>query len=421
MQAGRDGFLGRAAGDPALWADFWTLCDCGGRLAGTASEARAMDWAAARLAAIPGGALRRDPTPYAGWRCNEARLENAATGRALACAPLVGTAFVDGLELEVLDLGRGAPEDVARAGAAVAGKAVMVRHEFPFASWTIHRRKKLQAAEAAGAAAFLIVQPEPGVGPVSGSSGRAGGKGIPSLGLSAEAGACLRDGSRVRITIAGEDFPRAMANALLLELPGRGPGRVVLSAHVDGHPLGESALDNATGVVAALALARAVAPVVAGLPRGLTVALFSAEEWALAGSKAWLTGLAEAERRAMAFNLNLDSLCGSPRVTALTSDFPALGPFLRDAARGAGFDLGVHLPLMTNSDHANFATHGIPATRLVAGFDEPMSGLRFLLTGADTRVLVAPGELKAATLLAATLLWEALTAEEEVMAGLATR
>lgn len=421
MQADREGFLGRVAGDAALWADFTALCDCGGRLAGTASEARALDWAAARLAAVPGGALRRDPTPYAGWRCAEARLEDATTGRALGCAPLVGTAFADGLVAEVLDLGRGGPDDVARAGAAVAGKAVLARHEYPFAAWTIHRRRKLSAAEAAGAAAFLIVQPEPGVGPVSGSSGRAGGKGIPGLGISAEAAACLADGARVRITVAGQDIPGATTDALLLDLPGRGPGRVVLSAHLDGHPMAESALDNATGVAAALSLARAVAPVVSQLPRGLTVALFSAEEWALAGSKAWLAGLPEATRGDMAFNLNLDSLCGSPRITALTSEFPALGPFLRGAATRAGFGLGTHLPLMTNSDHANFAAQGIPAARLVAGFDEPGSALRYLLTGADSRALVASGELKAATLLAATLLWEALTVPEERMAALATR
>ncbi len=416
--------LGRIAADPALWADFLGLCDQGGRLAGTASEAAALDWAATRLAALPGGGtLRRDATPYAGWQCDQARLELGATGRASAATPLLGSAFTParGLDAAVLDLGRGAPEDFARAGAAVAGRAVLVRHEFPFASWTIHRRRKLAAAQEAGAAAFLIVQPEPGIGPVSGSSGRAGGAGIPALGISAEAASLLSDGTPVRITITGADRPEAMTEALILDLPGRGPGRVVLSAHIDGHPLGESALDNATGVAAALALARAVAPEVAMLPRGLTIAFFSAEEWALAGSKSWLAGLDAATRRAMAFNLNLDSLCGSPRVTALTSDFPDLGPFLRGAARRAGFDLGLHLPLMSNSDHANFAAVGVPAARLVAGFDEPGSALRFLLTGADARALVAPGEMKSATLLAATLLWEALCAEEELVAGLGVR
>ena len=164
---------------------------------------------------------------------------------------------------------------------------MLAAHEYPFAAWTIHRRLKLAAAAEAGAAAFLIVQPEPGVGPVSGSSGRDGGPGIPALGISAEAGALLRAGRRIRITLSGEDHP-AIAPTLVLDLPGRGPEGMVLSAHLDGHPLGESAIDNATGLAAALGLARAAAPLVARLARGLTVCIFGAEEWALSGSQAWL-------------------------------------------------------------------------------------------------------------------------------------
>ncbi len=204
----------------------------------------------------------------------------------------------------------------------------------------------------------------------------------------------------------------------MLDLPGAGPGRVVLSAHIDGHALAESALDNGTGVVAALALARAAAPHVARLPRGLTLCLFSAEEWALTGSRRWLAGLDPAAREAMAFNLNLDSIAGSPRLTALTSGFPALGGFARAACADLGLDVGVHLPLMQNSDHANFAAHGIPAMRLIAGFDEPHSALRLLLSPADTRLLVAPSELKGAALTAGAILWRALIAPDTELASL---
>ena len=42
-----------AAADPQMWSDFHALCDLGGRLAGTWSEAAAQSWAQARLAAIP--------------------------------------------------------------------------------------------------------------------------------------------------------------------------------------------------------------------------------------------------------------------------------------------------------------------------------------------------------------------------------
>lgn len=118
----------------------------------------------------------------------------------------------------------------------------------------------------------------------------------------------------------------------------------------------------------------------------------------------------------MALNINLDSLAGSPRLTPLTSGFDALAPFVDRAA--AGRHVGLHLPLMSNSDHANFAAQGIPAMRLIAGFDEPQSALRLLLTPADKRGLVDEEVLRAATQTAGVILWEALSAPVERLAAL---
>ena len=408
-------FLGVLAADRAVWPDFLALCGFGGRLAGSPGEAAARDWAAARLAAIPGGTLRRDPVRYAGWTCSGSGVTDLATGHGLAATPLLAAAPTPpgGLELDVVDCARGGPEQIALAGDAVRGRAVMVRHEYPFASGTIHRRVKLAAAIEAGAAAFLIVQPEPGVGPVSGSAGLAPRRMIPAFGLSAEAGATLaRPGSRVRLHLDAADIPDALTETIVLDIPGRGPNRVVLSAHIDGHAPGESALDNATGVAAALALARAVAPFVVAMPRGLSVCLFSAEEWALSGSREWLAAMRVEERARIVANLNLDSIAGAASLTALTSGFPALGPFVQDAAAAAGLGVAAHQPLMNNSDHANFAAHGIPALRLLAGFDEPASHLRHLLTRADTPLLTNVRELKASALTAGAMLWRMLAAEE---------
>ncbi len=389
--------LERVAADPLLWSDFNALCDSGGRLAGSDSAASAFTFAAVRMAAI--GQVRNEPTAYAGWTCHEARLTHEPSGAVLDCAPLLGTMPCRDLVLEVKDLGRGAPGQ-----AGLDGLAVMARHEYPFATHTLHRRVKLAAAEAAGAAAFLIVQPEAGVGPVCGSSGRAGGPGIPALGISAEAAAVLGQGGRARITIEAEDHPAETPN-LIMELPGRGPGLVVLSAHLDGHALGESALDNATGVAAALCLARALAPEVERLEHGVLLCLFGAEEWALAGSKSWIAGLAPERRARLRMNLNVDSIAGHPKLTALTSGFAELPALLRGAVPG----LGVHAALMRNSDHANFADAGVPAARIIAGFDEPDSNLRYLLTAADRRRLTSDAELRAATSAVARMLWAALT------------
>ena len=51
-------------------------------------------------------------------------------------------------------------------------------------------------------------------------------------------------------------------------------------------------------------------------------------------------------------------------------------PFLLGVAEANGLTLRTVRPLMTNSDHANFAQAGIPALRLVAGFDDPAAHLR---------------------------------------------
>jgi hypothetical protein len=414
-------FMGSLAADRSLWPDFIALCDFGGRLTGSSGEIAARDWAAQRLGATPGGTLRRDPVRYAGWTCHTARLTELATGRELDVTPLLAAAPTppEGLTLEVVDCARGGPDQIALAGDAVRGRAVLVRHEYPFASWTIHRRIKLTAAIEAGAAAFLIAQPEPGIGPVSGSAGMTPGRMIPGLGISAEAAACIaQPGSRIKLVLDASNEPEALTETLVLDMPGNGPERVVLTAHIDGHSLGESALDNATGTAVALALARAVAPFIAKMARGLTVCLFSAEEWALTGSRAWLEALPAEVRARMVLNLNLDSIAGAPSLTALTSGFPALGGFVQDAAEAGGFSLAVHEPLMSNSDHANFAAHGIPALRLLAGFDQPDSNLRHLLTRADTRLLTNVRELKAGALTAGAVLWRALQADSAAMGGL---
>jgi Zn-dependent M28 family amino/carboxypeptidase len=186
-------------------------------------------------------------------------------------------------------------------------------------------------------------------------------------------------------------------------MPGQSDEWVVLSAHVDGHGINESAMDNASGVAAALSAARALAPEVHRWRRGVRLAFFSIEEWALTGSARYVEGLSAAERAAIILNVNLDSIAGSSRLAALTSGFAQVEPFLMSVAEGEGVDLRCVRPFLPNSDHANFALAGIPAFRLVAGYDDPAAHLRFVLTPGDTRDKVAAAELTAAAQLAAAI------------------
>ena len=409
--------------DPLMWADFQALCDLGGRVAGSASEAAALAFVRGRLAAVPGAKVRDDPVDYPGWRYRTAQLTGATTGVSFQCTPLLGTASAVGAVAEVLDLGLGRVEDFERHANRIRGRIVMVRHEYPFASGHVHRRVKLSLAQQMGAVGFLIAHPEGGVGAVSGSSGRNGGAGIPALGIGVEAAEAFRglpDGRLpvARMVIDGDDHP-ARTRILLADLPGRGPDWVVVSAHIDGHPHGESAMDNATGVAVALGLARLLAPHVSECPRGLRICLFSAEEWGLIGSRIWLEQMDEAARQSMLINLNLDSVGGAFGLTALTSGFERLDAWVKATTARADLPIATHLPLMANSDHANFAAHGIPAVRLIAGFDAPDSNLRLVLTAADTRDKVHPEELDQALRLTTTLTWQALTAADATLSSLA--
>ncbi len=117
----------------------------------------------------------------------------------------------------------------------------------------------------------------------------------------------------------------------------------------------------------------------------------------------------------MVININLDSVGGAYGLTALTSGFERLDAWVQATAARADLPIATHLPLMANSDHANFAAHGIPAVRLIAGFNAPESNLRFVLTAADTRDKVRAGELDAALRVATTLTWQALTAADTTL------
>ncbi len=395
-------------------ADFAALTGCGGRLVGSDSERAARALLETRLAAIPGVEPGGHEFTYRRWACASCTLERTAPGPAepFACHPLIwsGETPSDGIEAAVIDLGRGAPDDFRAAGGRVRGRFALVRHEYPFARTTIHRRIKYALALEHGAAGFIIANPMREAGLVTGSCGRDEPDNIPGIGVGFDtAEALAQDGARVRLRLANTRCD-AVAKNLIAEVPGQGPGWVVVSAHYDGHDLADSALDNATGVVAALEILRRFARHVRTLPRGLRVMLFTAEESALLGSRIYADALDEDARRAITAVINLDTLAGSEHFTCLTSGFADLDDFVA----GTSLGLATHRPLMRNSDHFNFVRRGIPALRLIAGFDDPDAGARHLLTSADSAGRVRESELRLGAVVAAELAWAALKAEAPV-------
>ncbi|MDF2234188.1 M28 family peptidase [Albimonas sp. CAU 1670] len=403
---------------------FAAICDTGGRLCGTPSERAATALLKALGREATGVEARAEAFDYAGWRPLACAL-TGPDGAALPAHPLVRSAPGE-VEAEVIDLGRGEPESFAAHADEIAGRIVLVRHELMFNPGTIHRRIKYRAAVEAGAVGFLIAGPAEG-GCVAGSSGRGGDEpGIPAFGISPEAARALARRAagrpRARMSLSVEEAP-ASAENLFFDLPGRTDERVVLTAHIDGHDLGESAIDNASGLAAALEAARRLCAdrPAGGWRRGLTLAFFNAEEWALTGSALHLAALSEAERARIAVAINLDSPVGGAGpdggLAALTCGAAGIEPMLLAAAEAEGIALRLHRPFQANSDHANFAKAGIPAFRLVAGFGQHAAPARLVLTPLDRRDLVEPAELRRAADLAERIARHALDAPAEEAAA----
>ncbi|HKM62949.1 MAG TPA: M28 family peptidase [Acidisphaera sp.] len=410
--------MGRIWASRRIAEDHAALCACGGRFAGTDSEAAAREFLAGRLAEAAGADVVRERVAYHGWTRGPAEVV-LPDGRRLPALGLVRTVATPagGLTAPLVDVGRGTPEQIAQAGEAVHDAIVLVRHEYMLGVDHVHRRRKYDAARAAGAAGFVISFHEPGGLAVTGSSGDGGAGHIPAVGIGFESGAALAECAGGAVTLhASGSFADAWAENLFATLPGSG-AFVVLSAHYDGHDPACSAIDNASGVAVAIAVAEAVRDFVADLDRRLQVALFTVEEWALIGSAVHLETMDAGVRDGIAFNVNLDSVAGDGALAAITGGFPGVAGFVRRALAPAGLSVGLHEGFMANSDHANFVRWGIPALRLCAGMERPRSNLRFLLTAADTPDKVNPHELKTAACVAAGLVLGALSGDLPARVG----
>lgn len=389
---------------------FHDLVNAGGRLVGSESERHAAAALRSRLAEIPQARLYEHRFEYEAWTSRACALQVFTEGQpTLRSHPLYWSAETpsDGLEGQILDVGRGTESDFKALAQGMPGKIVLVRHEYPFSSDTIHRRLKYNWAKEQGAAGFLIANNVEGDLLVSGSCGQDAPDNIPAMGVSLETGRQLAAGAGARVRMHHASARRkATASNLIAEIAGEGPEWVVVCAHYDGHDLAESALDNATGVASAIAIMRAFAPAIPKLARGMRVILFTAEETGLLGSRLYVNSLSERQLGSISVVVNLDTLVGSPQLACLTSGFPDLERFVSALAPDAKFKC--IRPLLRNSDHFNFARLGVPAMRLVAGFDEPESDVRYLLTEGDRRDRVPASALKAGAGAAARLIWNAL-------------
>ena len=390
-----------------LRKDFEAICDFGGRVCGSDAEKQAVEFLRQELSGIPGGKLFSMKMDYDCWR-GDSSIELADSTviptNALLFSPLTPK---DGLLAEVRDIGYGTEEDFRAAGSELGGRIVLVRHSYMFSPTHVHRMRKYAWARECGAIGFIIANPWGDSGQVAGGLGVGvfEGQPIPGVGVDAKAAIALSkaadNNEPIRLYVKGQIFSQT-AETLFLDLPGSNENFVAVSAHVDGHALAESAIDNASGLTVALEMARLFASL-EERKLGIRFCFFNLEEWGLLASEEYIAALSEEEKRKILININLDAVAGDTDITAMISEHPGLRKLVSAAADIVGITVRTYDSITPNSDHYHFAKAGIPALRLIAGFDKPKSNLRHVLTEHDKRDLVSDDELINACKLTAAL------------------
>jgi Zn-dependent M28 family amino/carboxypeptidase len=248
------------------------------------------------------------------------------------------------------------------------------------------RRTAIQAAQAAGAKAFVA-------GYTSATAGMAlratlltpDGLEIPAVGASKPVGDALAAvasrGGTARV-LSTADTRMIDTHSVIGQLDGTDPGKVVMAgAHLDSVLDGPGINDNGSGVAALLEIARALGN---DRPKAtIRLGFWAGEELGLLGSTHYVGALSDAERAALIAYVNADMVASPNGFTAIDDDSgdkgdgAALADLLQAEVERAGGS-----PVAAaggGSDHVPFEQAGIT----VGGLD---SGATEILTPEQARV-----------------------------------
>jgi carboxypeptidase Q len=185
---------------------------------------------------------------------------------------------------------------------------------------------------------------------------------------------------KIELNIQSTFYPEA-ADALngintIAEIPGsdRADEVVILGAHFDSHPYSTGATDNATGSSAMMEAVRVIKSLGLKPRRTIRVALWSAEEQGLLGSRAYVAahfgGTGETpvkpEHAKVAAYFNLDNGTGRIRGIWGQGNLGAMLLFRQwmESVRDLGVDL-VGPRIVGSTDHASFENAGLPGFQFV--------------------------------------------------------
>lgn len=329
--------------------------EVGPRPAGTPQEARARDWAVARLKALGFANVRAEPYTMPVWvrGREEARiLSPFPQNLVLAALGNSGSTGEKGLEGEIVYFPSIADLEAAPE-AAVKGKIAFVDHGMKatqdgssYGYFGAARRLGPSIASKKGAIAILIRSigtDHHRVAHTGVQMWAEGAKPIPAAALSVpdaeQLARVVKRGQPVRValTLTSKMLKDQPSGNVIAEIPGSDPaaGVVAAACHLDSWDQGTGAIDDATGCGIAAASALQVAK--AGQPRRtIRVLMAGAEEVGGDGARAYFAAHG-AERHALA----LESDFGADRIWRVDFKLPAGHEALAARIKQALAPLGV--------------------------------------------------------------------------------
>jgi Zn-dependent M28 family amino/carboxypeptidase len=348
------------------------LCDdVDNRFAGSAGERKAGDLLLARMEQAGLANVHAEPFRLLSWKRGRKPVLKVL-GPRLLTVPAIALPFSpptreDGLELEMINLGEGMPEDFRSKRRKIKGRAVMVSSaSAPGYYRGVHRAEKYARAVDAGAKAFIFMNHGDGMLEATGSI-RFGWRGeIPGLGVARETGFQMlrfaRDGGPLRIQLATHDqFVRTESRNIVGELVGRKAPKevVIVCGHYDGHDISQAAEDNGSGTATIVEAARLLAPHAHLLDRTVRFICFGSEEIGLIGSARYVKKHAS-ELPRIRLVVNVDCI-GNSRGKGFNfhgwdEAKPLVAKMSGEMSEGIGFASRPN----AYSDHFNFLAHGVP-------------------------------------------------------------
>lgn len=369
-----------------------------GRMAGHDSERKAAELTRDALSESGARNAHLEEFAITGWERGSSTFTHLESGRSHETFALPRS-LAGTVEGEFVDLGWGLHEDFEETD--VSGKVVMVATNVPGRQRIVHRMEKYWLAVKGGAVGFVLRNHLDGTMPRSGtiraSDGGPIGE-IPAVCVSAELGKRLSrkfDGDEVSITVDADIGPET-SHIVFAELGPETDNRVIISCHIDGHDISESAGDNAAGTAAMVEVANAIATREDELDTRVKFIGFGAEEVGLVGSAMYSE---ETDRETIKTMVQNDGVARARNFLVHTNGWDELGVEAAEAGAQFGHPVAVKGSLNLGSDHWRFVEHGVPALSVAS---EPArngdrafgSSSGIIITPADTLDKLDPRDLR---------------------------